>query len=64
MLEGAENQRDFSSWGRRKSRKIFAVGFSGHQEFLVGDMRRRWPLRKEGQLEMIDDAGSSARVHI
>jgi len=55
-LEGAENHRDFSCWGIRKSRKIVAAGFSGHQMLLISDMRRRGSLGDEGQLQVVDDA--------
>jgi hypothetical protein len=46
-LEGAENHRDFSCWGRRKSRKIVAAGFSGHQDFLKKEDTYRIPENSE-----------------
>jgi hypothetical protein len=61
-LEGAENPRDFSCWGRRKSRKMVAAGFSGHQDFLIGDLRRMGPLGDEGQLQREDGLKKRAIV--
>ena len=40
---------------RRELCGIFRGGLSGHQDFLIGDMRRRGPVRKEGELEVVDD---------
>ena len=40
----------------RRSGKIFGAGFGGHQDFLIGDVRRRRLRRHERQLEVVDDA--------
>jgi hypothetical protein len=40
----------------RESRKIFRGGFSGHQDLLISDMRRRGPLGDEGQFQVVDSA--------
>ena len=39
---------------KRESQRIFTVRFSGHQDFLIGDVRRR-PVRGKGQPEMVND---------
>jgi len=36
---------------RRKSRKVFAARLSHHQDFLIGDMRRRRSLRDKRHLQ-------------
>jgi len=54
-LERARNHRDFSCWGRRKSRQIFSRGLSGHEIFLIGELRRGRFVGDESQLEVIDD---------
>jgi hypothetical protein len=61
-LESARNHRDLSSWGRRKSRKIFSRRLSGHQELLKGKMRRGRFVRDKGQLEVGNDTIDNGRV--
>jgi hypothetical protein len=55
VTKRAGNQPGFSSRAKRRSGRIFSRGLSGHQDFLIGDMRRRGPLRKEGQLQVVDN---------
>jgi hypothetical protein len=53
--KGAGNQPDLSSRSKRESRKILSRGLGSHQNFLIGNLRRRGPLRKGGQLEVVDN---------
>jgi hypothetical protein len=42
--------------GKRRLRKICTAGFSGHQDFLIGQVRRRGSLGDKRQLEVVSDA--------
>jgi hypothetical protein len=55
-LDGAENHRNFSCWGRRESQKIVSRGLGSHQILLIGHMGRRGALGDKGQVEVVDDA--------
>jgi hypothetical protein len=39
----------------RESRRIVLGYLSGHQDFLIGDIKGRAPLRDEGELELVND---------
>jgi hypothetical protein len=43
------------SQGKRRLREILAGCLSCHENFLIGDMGRRRPLRHEGQFEMVNE---------
>ena len=45
-----------SALSKRRSRKIFAAGFGGHQKFLIGDVRWGRLVRGKCQLEVVNDA--------
>jgi len=44
-----------SALSKRRSRKIFAAGFGGHQNFLIGDVRWGRLVRGKCQLEVVDN---------
>jgi hypothetical protein len=52
----AGNPPELSSRSRRESRRIFRGCLSGHQDFLIGQVRRGRLACEEGQLEVVDDA--------
>ena len=41
---------------KKQITKYIRRGLGGHQEFLIGDMRRRGSLRDKSQPEVVDDA--------
>jgi hypothetical protein len=43
--KSAGNSTDSSSQGKKRLRRILNGGFSGHQNFLIGQVRRRRPIR-------------------
>ena len=53
--KSAGNRPDLSSRAKRRSRKIFSRGLSGHQDFLIGQVRRRGSLCNKCQPQVIDD---------
>jgi len=42
--------------------KLFAVGLGGHQNFLIGDLSGRGPVRDKGQPKVIDDPVRHDRI--
>ena len=53
--KSAGNQTDLSSPSKRELKNILTAGLSGHQNFLISEMRRGRFIGDKGQLEVVDD---------